>query len=301
MSKEIQLFVNKIQNRELLTDPDNLNSILTEIADLRNLVFDLSTMDGVEEARKLKPKATKFIKELKDFCEPLEAEGKKISDARSKITTALLTGRESVINDILEPITIIEKKLKDLLLQIATPIKDLHSCDMRAEELEELEAYEWLAYKKQAATLMGQQKDLITITRTRIEDEAIAEQKRQDFARLEREAEIAKNAAEQATRAAEDKFKREEEEKKKTIIGARIDEDKLREERMGENLKNNVDNAEILKADEIIEHKRKIHNEILGEVSQFLVENAHKNFDQQNKDLVIAIAKGEIPHLYIKY
>jgi len=117
MTKEIALFVNKINNKELLTDPDNLKAILTEIEDLGSLVFDLSTFDGVKEAQSLKPKATKFIKELKAFCEPLEADGKKISDARSTITAKLLTGKESVITKLLEPIVIIEKKLKALNIQ----------------------------------------------------------------------------------------------------------------------------------------------------------------------------------------
>ena len=157
MSKEIALFINPINNKELLTDPDNLESILTEITSLENLVFDLSTNEGVDDIKSLKSDAIKWVKELKAFCEPLEADGKRISDARSAITVKLLTGKESVINKVLEPIVNIENKLKALNIQIVTPINDLQSCDIRLQEIEELKAYNWLAFKEEADKLILQQ------------------------------------------------------------------------------------------------------------------------------------------------
>jgi len=45
-----------------------------------------------------------------------------------------------------------------------------------------------------------------------------------------------------------------------------------------------------------IEHKRKVHNEILKAMIPVVM-----TADEYLKDLIKAVAKGEIPHLYIKY
>lgn len=278
MKNEIEFFTQKIENKELLINTDNLNAILTEIDDLSKVVYDFSTHEGIEEAKKLKTLGNGYVKDLKAFCEPYEAEGKKIMDARSLISTRLITGKDSVINTILEPIAEIERKLKYLNMQIVTPITDIHSCDMISRELVELEAYEWLAHKKGAEMLINQQKDLIAAARKRFEDEA----KALHFARLEREAEIAKNAAEQAKRQTEEKIRREQEEKER-----------------GEQAKINVEKRQ-REAEGLVDdkaHRFKVKNDIFIAIGKL----PHNSEDEFIKDIIRAVSRGEIPNLYIKY
>ncbi len=287
MTKEIELFKHPIKEKVLLTDPDNLDSILNEINILGSFVFDLDTEKGVEEAKEIKSVASEWIKDLKDFCKPLEAEGKKISDARSKITTRLLSGKDSVINNILEPIVAAERELKNLNLKIATPIQDLHSCDMRLEEAEELKDFNWLVYKDQAHKMIDQLILVVTTVRNRFENEAVAEQERQDEAVKEREALIAKNSREQGAKEAEEKLNQEKkdeqrrEEDKKAAAQAIVNAEKRQEEAK----KNNR------------EHRYKIHTEISQALDK--VDCSEAQIDWQT--VIKLISKGEIPHLMIKY
>lgn len=291
MTKEIALFINPINNKELLTDPDNLESILTEIISLENLVFDLSTDKGVEEIKSLKSDAAKWVKELKAFCEPLEADGKRISDARSVITTKLLTGKESVINKVLEPIVTIEKKLKALNIQIVTPINDLHSCDIRLQEIEELKAYNWLAFKEEADKLILQQITVVTATRDRIEKEAKDEQDKQDKKRREREAFIAMNAAENAKREIEEKIEREKEDRELEEHKKKAKEqEKINVEEFGRENK---------------ERKRGINLEATSHLEELIKKCEDYcglgQYEFKAKEIIKAIVKGDIPHLTIKY
>ena len=207
-------------------------------------------------------------------------------DARSTISTRLITGKNSVINTILEPIAEIERKLKYLSMQVLIPITDSHSCDVREKEFVELEAYEWLAHKKGAKMLINQQKDLIAAAKQRFENEA----KALNFARLEKEAEIAKNAAEQATRQTEERIKKEQEEKK---IG---DQAKI-------NVDKRVKEAEGLAVDDF-DHKKAINLEAASQMEHLLQrchDYAGDNIEFTAKEIIKAIYRGEMPHLTIKY
>lgn len=263
MSKEITLFNEPIQNPKIIIDSENLASILEEIEELKNINFDLTTREGVEGLKELKSVAAKWIKNFKEKCAPFEHEGKKIMDARSKISTALISGKESVINTMLKPITDIEKKLKDLNFSIVTPINDLDSCHARAQELEILKSHDWLAYKKQAEILIEQQEILIQSSREKIEKKLAEEEKQQNIERWNREAEIAKNATKQAEQETEARGKIFEK------IATR----------------------------QTKEHQRKIHNEIFNVISKL----PYYSEDEYIKDIIRAVANEKIPHLFIKY
>jgi len=51
---------------------------------------------------------------LKEVCAPYEAEGKKIADVRSSISTTLVSGKNNIIDQILQPILEAEAELKRL-------------------------------------------------------------------------------------------------------------------------------------------------------------------------------------------
>ena len=101
--------------REFLVDENNIKKLQTQIDELKNNVYDFSTAEGIKQAKELKTKANKFVKELKEFCEPLEADGKKIANARSAITTRLATGKDAVVEQILAPVYEREDKIKSPL------------------------------------------------------------------------------------------------------------------------------------------------------------------------------------------
>ena len=98
--------------KELLLNPENLKNIEEGIENLTKNVYDFSTIQGIKEAKELKTKANKFVEQLKEFCDPLEADGKRIADARSVITRKLTTGKDNVIDRILAPVIVVEDKLK---------------------------------------------------------------------------------------------------------------------------------------------------------------------------------------------
>ena len=91
-TNEYNYFENK-KGKVIINDAVNINMV-------KNNVYDFSTLEGIKEAKELKTKANKFVKELKDFCEPLEADGKKIANARSAITTKLATGKDAVRSEL---------------------------------------------------------------------------------------------------------------------------------------------------------------------------------------------------------
>jgi hypothetical protein len=87
---EIQLYTIKTTlNREFLINQESIDRLLFQIEGLKNLKFDFSNKAGIKEAKMLKTNANKFIKKFKDFCDPLEEEGKKIASTRSRVKLAL--------------------------------------------------------------------------------------------------------------------------------------------------------------------------------------------------------------------
>lgn len=97
--------------------------------------------------------------------------------------------------------------------------------------------------------------------------------------RVKREVEIAKNAAENAKREAKAEFERSQAEKAQQKLLQKSEEDKKSMN---------------------IEHRRKIHREILDALRKLPCQS-DGNFVSDMKSIITVIAKGEIPNLYIKY
>lgn len=280
-------------SKDFLTNPTNIKKIQDGIEALSKNVYDFSTEAGIKEAKELKTQANKFVKQLKEFCEPLEAEGKKIADIRSSITTKLATGKDAVIDKILAPVYLVEDKIKTLKSKLF--INSLNAQDNlnKINEIELLKDFNWLAYKNDAIKLLEQHKTFLENEKIKFdkeeEDKKIAEEK----LRLEREERIRQEAKEKA----DDEAKRAIEEANRRAEQAEQDaKRKLQQE---------ADNKARLEAkqkadDEAkakdIENQKKVHNEILKDLLDFGLNN-----EDFAKDLIKQIAQGKIRNLKIIY
>lgn len=255
--------------REFLVDENNIKKLQTQIDELKNNVYDFSTAEGIKQAKELKTKANKFVKELKEFCEPFEADGKKIANARSAITTRLSTGKDAIIEQILAPVYEREDQIK--LIKSALFIPSLNA-GSNAEKLAEIEAlinYNWLAFEEEANKLIEQHKGFLINEKIKFDEEAKLTQEAEEKARLERENQIKLEAEAKANAIAELKIKQEYE---------RLEREKQEAEKLTKNK----------------EHQAKIHNEILQDLEKFVG-------TEKAKEIIKAIAKSEIKNLKITY
>jgi hypothetical protein len=281
-------------SKDFLTNPENIKKIQDGIKALEKNVYDFSTESGIKEAKELKTRANKFVKELKEFCDPLEADGKKIAEIRSSISTKLTTGKDSVIDKILAPVYLVEDKIKTL--QTKKFIASLNAQDNlnKINEIESLKDFNWLAYKDEALTLLGQHKTFLDNEKIKFDKEAEDKRIAEENARLEREEKIRADAKEkaeiEANRAIEEANRRAEqaEQNAKRELQEKADEDARLEAR-----KKAEENA---KAKDI-ENQRRVHNEILEDL---YLENLGLE-DSQLKQVVKAIAQGKIRNLKIIY
>ncbi len=290
---ELQIF-NTNLTKEILTNESSLKVILTDIEGLKSLAFDFTTAAGVKQAKALKTQANKFVKELKEFCEPLEAEGKKISDARSKISTRLISGKSNVIDEILQPINEIEERLKSLRDKFAVPLNDINTVVTRLNELEISKKQNWLIYQEEATGVIEQLQGLALVKKQTLEEEAKTRAEEEQKARIAREEQIRaeeKARAEQAIlnaekRAAEaEKFAAERERQK-------IENEKLLAEQ------------EKVKRESDVEHKRKINGELAEHIALAIGADGSMIRDEAiifARKIVVAVAKGSIPNISIQY
>lgn len=256
--------------KDFLTNESEVENFLLKIKSLKNIAFDLNDKDVVKEVKELKKQAKKSIKILKEVCEPYEAEGKKIANVRSIISTTLISGKNNVIDEILKPILDAETELKKLE-ETNISCLDLYSVDVKLKELENLKQFNWLIYKDEALELINSFEGMALLKKEVLEKEEKEIIERAEQARKQREEEIARNAAEKARIETEIRIKKEQEAKKEEIK-------KLPP------IEHNTECNDV-------EHKRKIHNEILQAICNI----------EDSKSLICKIAKGEIPHLFIKY
>ena len=283
MSKEIVIYnipsIPKV--REDITKRENVDKLLSNINDLNNVILNFDSPESIKESKQFKTHANKFIKEFKEFCDPLEEEGKFIAKTRSEIKLKL----EKIVNDKLQPISERENNLKKLKDRLFIPSLNIEACKNKLSELDQLNNYDWFGLKDEALPIINQSK-------TFLQNELIgfekAEQERielEEKARIEREQAIrleAENRAkEQAQKAIDEANKR-----------AEIAEQKAQEITKPE-VKQVIANSNI-------EHQRKIHNEILEALIKLPCQS-DCNFAIDMKFIIKAIAKGEIPHLFIKY
>ena len=144
-------------SKELLTNKNSLDAILENIKSLESVPIDISTKDGIKQAKEIKTHANRFVKALKEFCEPLEAEGKAIADARSLISTTLVTGKNAVVANILKPIEELEAKFSEIVKDKNVPSKSEAENKVRTEKYNALLVFEWHALKTDADAIISAQ------------------------------------------------------------------------------------------------------------------------------------------------
>ena len=277
--------------KEFLTNENNIKTIQKQIDELKNNVYDFSTMDGVNEAKELKTKANKFVKELKEFCEPLEADGKKIANARSAITTKLTTGKDAVIDQILAPVYEREDKIKLIKSKLFIPSLNAGANAEKLAEVEAFNNYDWLAFKADAELILSQHKAFLLNEKIKFDNEAKIALEIETRSRQEKENQMRLEAEARANAVAELKIKQEYERLEKEKDNAiRAEQDKIEAEKRRAELE--AQEAERLAKSR--DNQVKIHNEILQDLEKFVD-------TEKAKELIKAIAKGEIKNLKIIY
>lgn len=279
--------------REFLVDENNIKRFQTEIENLKNNVYDFSTLEGIKEAKELKTKANKFVKELKDFCEPLEADGKKIANARSAITTKLATGKDAVIEQILAPVYEREDKIKLIKNKLFIPSLNAGSNAEKLAEVESFANYNWLAFEEEAKKLIEQHKTFLSNEKIKFDEEARLAKEAEAKAKQETENQIrleAEKKAEEKFKQDADKIEKEKQDAIKDAIKAEQDKNEA------EKRKQEAEKQEAEKLAKNKEHKAKIHNEILESLKNHIALE-----EDLAKEIIKAIAKGEIKNLKIIY
>ncbi len=291
MTNLIELHTTKTDlTKDFILNDKNVNELLTYIENLKTIAFDFNDKEEVKKAKNLKTQANKFVAELKKVCEPLEAEGKKVADIRSKISTKLSTGKDNVIDTILKPINDAEDKLKYIKTKCATLITDLHSVSVVLSECDELEKFNWLYLKDEGIQLINQLRGLALVSKQNLEAQQKAEFEAKEKIRLEREEQIRKIAEEKAKAEAQRQIEEANRRAEQAIIDA---ENKIKAEnelKIKQELKAKAEEEAISKNRE---HRARIHNEILQDIQSLLGVDA--------KIIVEQIAKGKIRNLFIKY
>lgn len=281
--------------KELLTSEEKFNILIAQIDNLGGLIFDFSSKEEVKKAKSIKTDANKFVKELKEFCEPLEAEGKKIADARSKITTRLVTGRDNVIDKLLKPVNDAEDKIKYLKSKCNTPIQDLHSVSAILNECQELQKFNWLYLEEEALLVINQLKGAALLAKETLEAEAKLKAEAEEKVRLEREFKIAEEATEKARRAAEDSIRQAEMKAKNAeLLAQQKAEEAARNERLKIEFENKAREEETARREADKNHRISVNKEILEDLEKFI--------DRESaKKIILAAAEGEIRHLSVRY
>lgn len=288
-------------SKELLTNKTSLDVILENIKSLESVHIDISTKDGIKQAKEIKTHANKFIKALKEFCEPLEAEGKAIADARSLISTTLVTGKNAVVAKILKPIEELEEKFSEIVKDKNVPSKSEHENKIRTENYNTLLAYEWHALKSDAdaivtAQLLFLENEAFGFEKQRLEAERI-EAERIEAERIAKEQlAIERKKLEDERKALE--LKRIEAEKEAIAIKAQAElEAKRNAQEIISVAKKEADSVKSAGNENYpVERQKEIHNEILSDLC------FHCNLEKENaKKIIIAIAKGYVKNLKICY
>jgi hypothetical protein len=289
--------------KEFLTDEKNIAKIQKDIEGLKTIAFDFSTKDGIKQAKELKTNANKFVGELKKFCEPLEADGKKIADARSAISTKLSTGKNNVIDEILAPITEREAKLKSIKEKLFIPSLDAASNAAKIAEIESLKDYKWLGFEEEALPIIEQHKQFILNEKIKFDADAKAAFEAEVKAKLEREEAIKEAARVEAEAKANAAAKKEIDD-----ANARAEKATLDAEKKIEEIKQDI-SKDLLELPKAVsgsfglvskERQAKIHNEILEDILKQFSGMAFVD-ESFAKDLIKAIAKGQIRNIKINY
>jgi hypothetical protein len=293
-------------SKELLTNKTSLDAILENIKSLESVPIDISTKNGIKQAKEIKTHANKFVKALKEFCEPLEAEGKAIADARSLISTTLVTGKNAVVTNILKPIEELEAQFSEIVKDKNVSSKSEADNKVRTEKYNALLVFEWHALKADADAIISAQLVFLENEAFGFEKQRL-EAERLEFEKLEAER-IAREhlAIERQKIEAERKIleaQKIEAEKEAILVkaNAELEAKKKAQEILAEAKKeadsvNPVSNKNYANENYEIERQKAVHNEILNDLC------FNCNLDKETaKKIIIAIAKGFIKNLKISY
>jgi len=278
--------------REIITNEANIDKFINGIKALKTRVFDFSTKQGIKEAKELKTEANKFVKELKEFCDPLEADGKKVAEARSKITTTLATGKEAVIDQILAPVLEREEKIKVIKSKLFVPSLDSNSNAAKLAEVEGLKDYKWLAFEEEALQLIEQHKQFLLNEKIKFDEQERLAKEAAEKARIEKEEAIRVEAEAKAKLAAQ----KEIDEANARAEKAKIDAEAKVEQIVSQYRPATISAPKPAQVDLTIERQKVVHNEILKDLADFGLNN-----EDFSKDLIKAIANGKIRNLKITY
>jgi len=281
--------------KEFLTDTANIAKIQKDIDGLRKIAFDFSTKEGIKQAKELKTNANKFIKELKEFCEPLEADGKKIADARSAISTKLSTGKNNVIDEILAPITEREGKLKSIKEKLFIPSLDAASNAAKIAEIESLKDYKWLGFEEEALPIIEKHKQFILNEKIKFDEQEKLAKEAAEKARIEKEEAIRVEAEAKAKLAAQKEIDEANARAEKAKADAETKIEEIKKE-ITKDLQEWPNVQDFVKSDDKA-HKAKINNEIVQDLLKFF----DKINEEQAKDIVRLFAMGKIRNLKIIY
>jgi len=278
--------------REIITNEANIDKFINGIKALKTRVFDFSTKEGIKEAKELKTEANKFVKELKEFCDPLEADGKKVAEARSKITTTLATGKEAVIDQILAPVLEREEKIKVIKSKLFVPSLDSNSNAAKLAEVEGLKDYKWLAFEEEALQLIEQHKQFLLNEKIKFDEQERLAKEAAEKVRIEKEEAIRVEAEAKAKLAAQ----KEIDEANARAEKAKIDAEAKVEQIVSQYRPATISTPKLAQIDLTIERQKVVHNEILKDLADFGLNN-----EDFSKDLIKAIANGKIRNLKITY
>ena len=288
-------------SKELLTNKNSLDAILENIKSLESVPIDISTKDGIKQAKEIKTHANRFVKALKEFCEPLEAEGKAIADARSLISTTLVTGKNAVVTNILKPIEELEAKFSEIVKDKNVPSKSEAENKVRTEKYNALLVFEWHALKTDADAIISAQlvflkNEAFGFEKQRLEAER-AEAEKLEAERIARE----QLAIERQKIEAERKIleaQKIEAEKEAILVkeNAELEAKKKAQEILAEAKKEADSVKPVSQGTCAIERQKAVHNEILNDLC------LNCSLDKETaKKIIIAIAKGYVKNLKISY
>jgi hypothetical protein len=282
-------------SKDFLINPENIKKIQDGIESLSKNVYDFSTESGIKEAKELKTQANKFVKQLKEFCEPLEADGKKIADIRSSITTKLTTGKDAVIDKILALVYLVEDKIKTLKTKLFIPSLNAQDNLNKINEIESLKDFNWLAYKDEALKLLDQHKTFLENEKIKFDKEAEDKKIAEENARLEKEEKIRREAREEV----ETKAKKDIEEANRRAENTEREANRKLQEQADQKAKEQADEEAKTKD---IENQRRVHNEILEDLKNITAGFEDERIGYDNaKAIIEAIARGKIRNLKIIY
>lgn len=277
----------------------------------RGLVADPTTAEGQKERKLLVKKINALVKDIDkvhdDVVKAYKQKSGKIDNVRKTVKDTLLMYKE----ELLAPIKEIEQRQAEIVEIDNMPATRAIGCDSASlkymlDELDALEKKDWKESKADAMYSIGE-------ARRQINDMLARQEKAEEDARKlaeyqRREAELA--AAEKAKAEAEmkkakeeaDKAKAEAEEAKRRAGKAEAEKAEAvkakeqAEAKIPEWKKNDIPESERLFPEDVVERKRRFNREALEKMTDF----TNGDVDAA-KAIITAIAKGQVPHIFIDY